>query len=427
MIQLTTSQQTAIDSILHEMDNPSKGGVISLVGGGGVGKTTSIFSLIGHLENEQRKNVLICAPAHQACNVLRDTQVQFDNSTPVSTLASALGFKQLPVDGKRAFKVAGGGKLEGVDVVIVDEASQVGSTAFRELQTQALKNNITIIGLGDDCQLPPVKEFSSPMFNNGRLFELTEVIRYTGDVLKVATDLRTHIKSGAKASYDLRQHIPTGSTDITAYGSREDFLAAAVSAVDYEDPTKTRIIAWRNSQVLEYNRHVHEALHGANAPEYLVGDIVLPQNPVVRKNELLSSTDNPCRVISFRPAKYDMLDLGKVLLDVYVMGVVCLRTSNEFEIVTVAQHHQSLYEQAIAEIATMCRAGEVHWSEFYALEDELTPIRHPYASTAHKAQGGTFQYNFMDVPDIMRCRQQYIRDRLLYTALTRSNTLGILK
>lgn len=426
MIQLTESQKKAIDGITAEMFHPTRGGTISLVGGGGVGKTTSIFELINQLENEHRLKVLICAPTHKACNVLRETQTHFDNSTPVITLASALGFRQLPVDGKRTFKVRGANKLEGVDVIIVDEASQVGREANKELQKQALAQNIHIIGLGDDCQLPPVKEYESPLFANGRLFELTEVIRYTGDVLVMATDLRKHIKSGSKDKYDIREHIPENSKDIVSYSSRKAFLEAAIAQVNPDDPDHMKILAWRNIQVQEYNRKVHEALHGLDAPEYLVGDFVLPQAPILEDKAIVANTDDPCIVLDLSHGAEDLLGMGKVLLNTNVFTVKNIRTSEQFTFESVTNADTELYRQAMQEIVQMCRAGDVHWSEFYEIDERLVEVRHPYSCTAHKAQGSTFQQNFMDIPDIMRCRQPYVRDRLVYTGITRANKLGIL-
>lgn len=426
MIELTQSQEQAIDKILDEMVNPSRGGIVSLVGGGGVGKTTSIFSLINILEREQGLKVLICAPTHKACNVLRETQVKFQNSTEVSTLASALGFRCLPEDGKKAFKVAGGNKLEGVHVVIVDEASQIGKTATKELIAQTLKNNITVVGLGDDCQTPPTKEFTSPMFNNGRLVELSEVIRYTGDVLVMATDLRKHIKEGSKVIYDIRKHIPKGSTDVIHHGTKESFIKRAIELVDPKDPDFCKILAWRNVEVQAYNRSVHEALHGTDAPEYLIGDIILPQAPVVSGKDILANTDDPCVILGLESGVSDLLSMGKVLIDTNLLTVRNIRTSEEFTFESVAVAHKELYSQAINEIATMCRAGEVHWSEFYRLDETLVDIRHPYASTVHKCQGSTYQHNFMDMRDILRCRQSYIANRLIYTGMTRANRLHLL-
>lgn len=396
-----------------------------MVGGGGVGKTTSIFSLINQLEQEGIK-VLLCAPTHKACNVLRETQVKFNNSTDVSTLASALGFKQLPEDGKRNFRVSGPSKLDGYAVVIVDESSQVGRVATSELVNQALKHNVFIVGLGDDCQLPPSKEFTSPVFENGRLFELTEVIRYTGDVLVLATELRKHIKSKVKTLFDLRAYIPTQSSDIIQIGSQAEFIAAAIEQVNPAEPDHSKILAWRNVAVQGYNRIVHEAIHGKDAPEYLIGDIILPQAPVVVGKTLRANTDDPCVILDIGVSNTDLMDAGKVFVKTLTLTVKCIRTSEQFAFQTVAEIDKGLYAQAMEEVAQMCRTGTFKWSQFYNTDENLIEVRHPYASTVHKCQGSTFQHNFMDIPDILRCRQSYVTNRLLYTGITRANKLSLL-
>lgn len=425
-INLTPAQLAAIEELHNEMINPSRGGVASLVGGGGVGKTTTIFTLINKLEREEFMKVLVCAPTHKACNVLRQTQVLFDNDSEVSTLASALGFKVLPEDGKRTFRASGPSKLTKFDVIVVDEASQVGSAAFRELVKQALEHEVIIVGLGDDCQTPPTKEFASPMFENGRLTELTEVIRYTGDVLVLATDMRKHIKSGAKTVYPFIQSLPKASSDIIVCDGSADFLKRMIELVKPDDPDFAKILAWRNVAVQSYNRTIHEAIHGKDAPEYVIGDIIMPQAPVMQGKTTFANTDDACRILSYETGVEDLLDMGKVLIPTNIFEVINIRTSDIFTFESVQAAHLGLYKQAMDEIVNMCRAGSQRWSTFYEIDERLVDVRHPYASTVHKCQGSTYQHNFMDIGDILRCRQSYVTNRLLYTGVTRANKLYLL-
>jgi ATP-dependent exoDNAse (exonuclease V) alpha subunit len=43
-----------------------------------------------------------------------------------------------------------------------------------------------------------------------------------------------------------------------------------------------------------------------------------------------------------------------------------------------------------------------------------------YAITVHKSQGSSYDYAFIDIKNIIKCRQPEIRRELLYVALSRA-------
>jgi len=58
------------------------------------------------------------------------------------------------------------------------------------------------------------------------------------------------------------------------------------------------------------------------------------------------------------------------------------------------------------------------WRQFFKADRTFHDLRHGYASTVHKAQGSTFKTVFIDLPDLLTCRDAELRNRLFYTALT---------
>ena len=73
---------------------------------------------------------------------------------------------------------------------------------------------------------------------------------------------------------------------------------------------------------------------------------------------------------------------------------------------------------------------KVHWRAYYHLLDAFSVIeknnrmlqrlQFAFASTVHQAQGGTYDYVFCDHVNLMGCRQPFVRDRLIYTAVSRA-------
>jgi ATP-dependent exoDNAse (exonuclease V) alpha subunit len=62
------------------------------------------------------------------------------------------------------------------------------------------------------------------------------------------------------------------------------------------------------------------------------------------------------------------------------------------------------------------------WKEMFNAQGSMGDLRPPYAQTTHKAQGATHDSVYIDLQDIMKCRQHTLRARLLYVALTRAKT-----
>jgi hypothetical protein len=70
------------------------------------------------------------------------------------------------------------------------------------------------------------------------------------------------------------------------------------------------------------------------------------------------------------------------------------------------------------------------WGRYWSLKRLMANITYGYALTAHRAQGSTFKYVFVDVANMARCKGRnrlhdgttvYERNQLLYVALTRAS------
>lgn len=435
-----TEEQLKVNTAIIDAATNKVAEVIVVEGGGGVGKTTSVFSALAELEGTYNKRIVTCAPTHKAVNVLNETARKQGMEFPSFTLASLLGYRVLPEDGKKVFKPEAPSRLDNnkYDVLLVDEGSQVNEYVKRHLIRECMRNRTTLIVMGDGAQIPPVKSTKSPLLEAENKHFLTTVHRYQGDILEMATELRKFILPEQYGGTAWNPDKPMDKYPISDLGkylnnedgsiislNRRDLVQHYMDNMDRNDPDRAVILCWRNATVKEYNREIHELIHGANAPDFVVGDIVVPQSPVESMFGAVN-TEEPCFIRDIVPSTYDMLDLGKVIVNTWELTLESFYTGEQVVTTAVQDSDLALYKDAMNEIAQMCRAGEVYWSQFWEIDNMFTEIRHTYARTSHKAQGSTFHSAYIDLVDMVPCREQRTFNRMLYTAITRpSNNLII--
>jgi tRNA A37 threonylcarbamoyladenosine biosynthesis protein TsaE len=158
-----------------------------LNGNSGTGKTTIAENIIRY------SRAMILAPTNAALQRLRDKITDYDKDR-FKTLHSLL-YGEPDVDGN--FTVSA--NIEVAGVYIVDEASMIDKKLLDDLISHAKQYKSKLIFLGDDFQLEPVGEDpklfvnkDNMYFDANHVFKIENVRRSRGDILKVATHLRTH-------------------------------------------------------------------------------------------------------------------------------------------------------------------------------------------------------------------------------------------
>lgn len=164
--QLSLDQQRAV-----EMGCDMKVPVVGVTGGAGTGKTL----VLGHMYKALRsKNVstVLCAPTGRAARRVSEL-----TKIPANTIHKLLEFPQpdedtddSPTEPRRC----NGNPLD-YQCVIVDEASMIGPTLYRQLM-DALPRGGVIRMFGDNNQLPPVEEGEPPFFEVLEKFPSIELL-----------------------------------------------------------------------------------------------------------------------------------------------------------------------------------------------------------------------------------------------------------
>lgn len=395
-----------------------------LMGYAGTGKTWLAADWAKSvLAANPKMNLMILAPTNKALDVLREKCGHLNAG--FRTIDSFLGNRIKRNDDGEMEKSRGKGS-ENPDLIICDEASMIKAEYDIDLRRRGVK----LLYLGDPPQLPPINEKLSTTFNCEHTFLMTEVVRYDGAIIKVATFLRecyTEAKSFILSDLMAFKDETRQLSFIKMDNLHDWALQAIRKSMD------ARIIAFTNAAVNEHNAIMHRSLF-PNDELFGVGEKV-----VVNETFELPTT-NP------DSDETDMLYNGEMLTvlscrenlklecGVRTFSVeVCRGASRTLEVNGVpvaaeyvlnvaldADHAAATHKMLTNQVWDARRSGDN--AEVKRLIDlrkplnKLAPLRHSYSCTTHKSQGSTYDIAFVDWSNIFRSQD---RTQMMYVATTR--------
>lgn len=418
--------QAAASALLHEfIAGPVTNDTIAIksnkyqciIGGGGTGKTTSIFATLAEYPN---KKICLCAPTNKAVRVMVNAAKAHGRHYEAMTLARMLGVAVLPDETTKYSAQVGRARLEDYDIIVLDEGSMASRKTCDILERDADKLGVKIIIMGDSYQLPPVKESVSEAFQMGPTFELTKVERHGGQILEFAKYIRTCIDTGKKI-----KSVPgpdgTGTHMVTpALGA--SFVREALEHIDPEDTDKCRLLAWTNNRVDELNKAVRQHFHGRKVPEYLVGDRVIATNSVKSGDVILMPVDEECVVKAVQDDLVVSPFNQQDHFQVWSLVLSPVHTENPTDVVVhvMKAAERGRWDEHLQDVANWAR-GNKGWKQYWEVAESVHSIKHCYALTIHRSQGSTFNTVFLDVIDVQRQKNLQDQLRLMYVGVTRAS------
>lgn len=492
--ELSENQKQAFD-LVHEWYSADQVEHFVLRGYAGTGKTFTLQRILHSLrEHHPGIKIAICAPTHKAVHVIQEMAREAGlKNACVSTLHSLLR-----VAPSRNYDEHGRQKLEMLwnnsqepyygefDLVCIDEASMVGdqlmefinlqnNSKWRGTYRSTLKERLwskygeycshkdwfqealrrieeirdvtPTLFLGDPAQLPPIEEGKiqtpdedleqSPVFNLPEGIELTQVMRYDGEILNYATELRKDIKAEKPPT------LKAGS-NISVYYNKDDWQAKLIEAFQYadsDDPYAVKALAWTNKRVKEINDRVRDAIFQVDDP-FVPGERLTARDSIFRitpyDEMIVMRSCAECVVENLRLAEDHMSGVfGDEKISVYRLDVL---TDSDTRLTIDLVHPSSKdvikkqFDQWVEWILSHDpKMRSSLWKRYYQEmqrlnlmkkgKEYLDRLQYSYALTIHQAQGGTYKQVFMDVANIQGSRKDpELRNRLLYVASTRASS-----
>jgi exodeoxyribonuclease-5 len=433
----TDDQQLAIDLFCKFLFSEGKLELFILSGFAGTGKSSLVAAIVKSLKH-LRKKARLLAPTGRAAKVLSNFAKE-----PAYTIHKQIYFSGNEVVGQ---KVTLAKNLYKNTLFFVDEASMIGGADLYEggnlledlLNYVYQGENCKLVVMGDQGQLPPVGQEDSPALSIDYLKQnypkvtifqssLSEVVRINNEssVLENATFVRSIIdyQTPLIARTDLKETIRINGLEL------KEHLETSYEQVGLEE---TILLTLSNKRANSWNNEIrNRILYREELLER--GDVLM----VVKNNyHWLDPKSN----IGFI-ANGELVKIKRFIKSEKLYGfnfahleISFLDYPDESDLKLIA-----LTDSISAESPNLSR--DKMKELFFAIEKDYAyernkqkryqlilknpyfnaiQIKHAYAVTVHKAQGGQWEHVYLDygyVPDEMKNRN-YLK--WLYTSITRT-------
>ena len=436
-------QKRAYCELIKFIDAVKMGETIRFLlnGPGGTGKTYVMCKILERIK-KMKLNYAVLAPTHKACGVIRETLEKED----VQTIAKFLGYQEeVDDEGNIIVKYNYRETKKKVDLLIIDESSMISKEQLDTL----IGTGISIIFIGDVCQINPVKEDISGVFTMD-LFGSVELTKNERVKDKELGATIINYRESVKKEHLLKKCIDNDHR----LTSRTEFDKLLVDSI--LEGKETIYLAWTGSKVKEYNKYIREQLFGPEVKEYSIGEkMIFSQFYIGDYNKFHTSqivTITKCEVVNMKFFFPRCICKGKRQVFEEYSNEENIKIDKCEKCNTPGSRHsykeykfwkinvskngtecqdifykplngmQDLY-QILYKYRDRCKMSKNKflWKEYYRLKEILdAPIEYSYAITVHKAQGSGYDNVFVDFDNINFCNNNMEKLRLLYTAVSRT-------
>ena len=426
VFDLTNGQRDAKANLLSMIESRSDADrFATLSGPAGSGKSTVTVELLKSIP--KKFSIAVCATTHKAVKVINKMMIRegIEQRCDVGTIHSKLGLKMMQKGGEKFLERDSFAKVRRYDILFVDEASMCDDVLLQFILTSSASK---VIFIGDEYQISPVEsdagEVSKVFTEVDTLEQLTEVVRHDNAIINLATGFRAKQDEAATLG---TFNFPAIATDLDEDGEGvevvdgfkwfADALEIFSSEEFKENPDIGRCIAFTNAQVKLINESVRERIHGADAVEYLVGEVLVAQ-------DMKMDAYNNSEELTITSVDEDFSEVHEMAY--WNIGLKSNDTGQHCDVRIVKGDDVKIFESRLADISHRALVldkgnSKRHWKAYWALKSEFASFKYVYCMTAHKSQGSTFEQTFVYTPDFIKFGPSMEILQLLYTATTRSS------
>lgn len=437
-MNLTDEQSVVANSALNDLLS-SEDKCSAIVGGAGTGKSYVASNLFKMLPPGW--NVTYLAFTNKAVANIEKMLYQqgLGIQCDASTIHQFLKLSKEHIDretGKRTFRKSDSNyhldrPNPQTHLLVIDEMGTVPNNEDSPLAFELMQLDNPILCLGDDCQLPPVKEKLGVLFSllESNTHRLNQVIRYRGGLLETATYIRENIKSfnaldvlncsnndGEEGIFKL-QPVALKKT-IDRFVNSQEFI---------DNPDHFRVLTWRKKTMEYWNAYIKELIYGKGSlnKRFLIGERVIAVESCKDKVFVEGYQSRHKKNVKLLSASQE----GTVLNCEEVDEIVsCIEQSFRFYRVSVKTDRgdyvdlRVIHEDEEYKIAQLLKklAAKREWRLYWDLKDFFHDVKSAFSLNIDRCQGITINNALLDVEDIHGCRDVWHRNRIAYTMLTRS-------
>lgn len=422
---LFPEQQEFVDKVLK-----AKKGRFLLQGGAGTGKTHTVAHLIEELAKEFRLlNVVMTAPTHTAVKVLdRFVETREINAKNVSvsscTIHSLLGLFVKTIKGKQVLvkrrdKEA---PIHGFDVLVIDESSMIGEDIWNPLSEALHKYQGLVIFMGDIAQLKPVTDYGtskdSPVFSlikNVHTLTTSRRTEYDNPAFELINKYREAslneqmvLTVNSKLNEEHKGYMYCDSKDLWY----KLLVGYAQQGINTSNTNLVKAIAYTNNRVNDINNIVRGNIYGYDAPQYVKDEFVIAGTAILdSEGNIIIHNNEEFRVEILSEELCSMTKLPVFWVQPDKPGVGPLKVINYGALEAKDNYFKKL--------ANKCKSNPSLWDTYWEEYNSFADIRYSYAITAHKSQGSTYTYVFIDQDNIAKIKDASDRAAAAYVAVSR--------
>jgi len=458
---LNSDQKTAFEDLRDFICDKGDDSVYVLKGWAGTGKTYCVSVLVRYVlevihPTHNWYRIAVTGPTNKSVRVIKKTSGLKNPRVTFQTIHKLLGLtERITKDGLQEFVNQGDfePKIKTVKLLIIDEVSMLNDDLFQSIIKY--RDKIKIICMGDPAQIPPVGRIDCIPFREElaeeyriKTLNLKQIMRQKKDnaIIESSVAIRSDLGRPKNPVEPITKLNEKGegieflnlNTPEIRKGFSEILRRYFVTDEFKKDPEYAKVIAWRNKTVATMNDVIRKVIYGDEAlgSKILVGEKLIANNPVIQSESIVLNTNDEFSVDSFTISsdnlRYHVSDHPDaepfpITLKYYETVVSYLDDEDETIRVNIQILHEDS-EEDFKKLANMLKSRAIEkkgkdksWLVYYNFLRKYADVNYSYCTSAHKSQGSTYNTTFVLEDDIDMNWDIVERNRIRYTAYTRSS------